>query len=332
MKFKTITLLALYAIHSFNPIQAAPITAPIDVYFLPDDLESMKTKLDELLDNAQEQVLVAMYWLTDHHVISKLIQLKQKGIDIQIIFDESTIDRDALLDNLINNNIFPHISPKKNGLMHNKFLVIDEKIVLTGSTNFTKTVFDPSFKYYNDENTLIIYSKEIAQKYVTIFDNLMIDIPLLYIKSLSSQLPTMTPEWMKKITRILYEKNPDFETFVKKMFQDYNIIKKAHLKSHFPDIETISTSQKFYLEGFGDNLEHLTFSQAAQKIENIDNVIQKMSMISQPPQQHPLAEPPTQKQIELLLKKGVSEYDVNQMTKKDASTAISRILKGYHYK
>jgi phosphatidylserine/phosphatidylglycerophosphate/cardiolipin synthase-like enzyme len=46
------------------------------------------------------------------------------------------------------------------GLMHHKVIILDQKIVVTGSYNFTE-----SAETTNDENVVIIFSPEIAEKY-----------------------------------------------------------------------------------------------------------------------------------------------------------------------
>ena len=48
--------------------------------------------------------------------------------------------------------------------MHHKVFIIDDKIVITGSYNPTK-----SGTSKNDENVLVIYSSEVAEKYLEEF-------------------------------------------------------------------------------------------------------------------------------------------------------------------
>jgi phosphatidylserine/phosphatidylglycerophosphate/cardiolipin synthase-like enzyme len=50
------------------------------------------------------------------------------------------------------------------GLIHHKVMIIDRKIVITGSYNFTA-----SAENTNDENLLIIYSPQIAELYLAEF-------------------------------------------------------------------------------------------------------------------------------------------------------------------
>ena len=49
--------------------------------------------------------------------------------------------------------------------MHHKVIIIDGRIVVTGSYNFSK-----SAKTRNDENTLIMHSPEIAELYIEEFE------------------------------------------------------------------------------------------------------------------------------------------------------------------
>lgn len=51
--------------------------------------------------------------------------------------------------------------------MHNKFCVIDDEVIITGSYNWTVRA-----DLENDENLLIIHSREIAKKYKEEFERL----------------------------------------------------------------------------------------------------------------------------------------------------------------
>ena len=51
--------------------------------------------------------------------------------------------------------------------MHNKFVVIDRRIVITGSFNWTTTAVDR-----NQKNLCILDNEELAVKYITEFEKL----------------------------------------------------------------------------------------------------------------------------------------------------------------
>lgn len=54
-----------------------------------------------------------------------------------------------------------------NGIMHDKFAIIDGQTVLTGSFNWT-----PSANYVNDENLLVLHSRRLADSYEEVFRSL----------------------------------------------------------------------------------------------------------------------------------------------------------------
>jgi phosphatidylserine/phosphatidylglycerophosphate/cardiolipin synthase-like enzyme len=51
--------------------------------------------------------------------------------------------------------------------MHNKIFIIDEKIVVTGSYNFTAKANDD-----NSENSLIVNNKEFTDRYIKEFNEI----------------------------------------------------------------------------------------------------------------------------------------------------------------
>ena len=53
-----------------------------------------------------------------------------------------------------------------NDFMHNKVMIIDDRIVITGSYNFSENAES------NDENTLILESGDVADAYTTNFESL----------------------------------------------------------------------------------------------------------------------------------------------------------------
>jgi len=158
-------LLCGYA-YGMDPGQA--VQATVKTYMLPEQQESANHEFFGLLDNAKHQVLIAMYWITDDFVVDKIIKAKKRGVNMQVIFDESTLQYSAdLVRKFINNGITPIVFPSSapaasESLMHNKFLVFDGKKVWIGSANFTKKAFDPASIRFNHENIVVIDSLIVA--------------------------------------------------------------------------------------------------------------------------------------------------------------------------
>jgi phosphatidylserine/phosphatidylglycerophosphate/cardiolipin synthase-like enzyme len=62
-------------------------------------------------------------------------------------------------ENLLDNGVKVGLDGNP-GSMHHKVIIIDERVVVTGSNNFSN-----SAKTRNDENTLVIHSPEMAGLY-----------------------------------------------------------------------------------------------------------------------------------------------------------------------
>lgn len=113
------------------------------------------------LSESKERVLIAIAWFTNTTISNALIGLK--NIEIDIVLDDNNINRNSTaIRNLIANGIkitFIKDLQKNYYSMHNKFCVIDNKIVLTGSYNWT---FNANT---NNENLALISNKDFATSY-----------------------------------------------------------------------------------------------------------------------------------------------------------------------
>ena len=226
--FCSVTLLGLQS----NVI--APYTADIETFFLPQSQEDIYARLSSLLDTAKKQVLIAMYWLTDEVVFNKLIELKRHGIDVQIIFDDSMTDWRAHLQAFIVNNIIPVVSPTRNGKMHNKFVVIDNSAVWTGSANFTPKVLIPSTTFFNDENIVIINSPIAAEQYSNAFNFIEKNIITVYIQNIAAGTPRNLLIWLIPLCQRLYQSNRLFKELLHELAPKYDYAGQANLFSAFP--------------------------------------------------------------------------------------------------
>ena len=77
------------------------------------------------------------------------------------VFDESQAKGNlgGEYERLLENGLNVRLDGNPRG-MHHKVILIDDRIVITGSYNFSNNA-----KTRNDENTLIVYSAEIAALY-----------------------------------------------------------------------------------------------------------------------------------------------------------------------
>jgi phosphatidylserine/phosphatidylglycerophosphate/cardiolipin synthase-like enzyme len=89
------------------------------------------------LASAQQQVHIAMYSFSINEIADVLVHLKGRGIPVQLIMESDNMDSTAV-KKMIAAGI-PIQGDQVASLMHDKFLVIDGRIVWTGSMNMTYT-------------------------------------------------------------------------------------------------------------------------------------------------------------------------------------------------
>jgi len=119
----------------------------------------------EEISKAQKQILVAVFSFTNMRIAKALVEAKNRGVKVYVITDEGQGESKygrKVLDFLASHGVKVKIKRgSKGGLMHHKYAVIDGKIVLTGSYNWTY-----SAEKRNDENLVAIEgSKNLAKAY-----------------------------------------------------------------------------------------------------------------------------------------------------------------------
>ncbi len=103
------------------------------------------------IDQAQIEILIALYYFTDPILAEALITAKSRGVAVQLILDRSQKNgRHSQAKRLNDAGIKVHFD-SKHRIFHHKFMVVDDRVVITGSQNWTK-----SAESVNAENTLIL--------------------------------------------------------------------------------------------------------------------------------------------------------------------------------
>jgi phosphatidylserine/phosphatidylglycerophosphate/cardiolipin synthase-like enzyme len=135
----------------------------LDTFFSPDD--QVLASLYDLLARSEKSIYFLAFSFTSNELGSIIRQQAEAGLDVRGVMDEEQINsntgtefdpfRQAGIDVRIDGN---------DGQMHHKVIIIDEKIVVTGSYNFSR-----SAEERNDENVVIIYNPQIAKFFLEEF-------------------------------------------------------------------------------------------------------------------------------------------------------------------
>jgi phosphatidylserine/phosphatidylglycerophosphate/cardiolipin synthase-like enzyme len=152
--------------------------APVDwykVYFTaPDDpsSESLRGGPDRTLADAiraaRLSVDVAAQQLDLWSMRDALIDAHRRGVAVRLVTESDYLDEKEVQE-LIEAGV-PVLGDRREGLMHNKFVVIDRIEVWTGSMNLTINGV-----YRNNNNLIRIRSSRLAENYTTEFDEMFVD-------------------------------------------------------------------------------------------------------------------------------------------------------------
>lgn len=162
--------------------------------------------IGEILDSATESINLALFVFSEQRLVDILALEQQQGVRIQALIDRGFAYRyyseglDMLGIALANQCSYeagnrPWSNPlttvgtprlPQGDLLHHKFGVIDEQIVITGSHNWSAAA-----NYNNDETVLVIYSPTVAQHYQREFERLYeaaaLGIPVTVQQKLEAQ-------------------------------------------------------------------------------------------------------------------------------------------------
>jgi len=124
--------------------------------------------LVEALDAARLSIDVAAYSLGLNSVRNALLGAHDRGVTVRIVMETGNMDRSD--PQIMMEAGIPIVGDNSDGLMHNKFIVIDKAEVWLGSMNFTDS------GTYEDNNSLMrIHSTDMAENYIKEFEEMFLD-------------------------------------------------------------------------------------------------------------------------------------------------------------
>jgi phosphatidylserine/phosphatidylglycerophosphate/cardiolipin synthase-like enzyme len=139
--------------------------AKTEVYFSLSDNPQKEIIKD--INQAETSINIAMYTFTDKEIALSMANAQQRGVKVRVYLDRSQIGSTYSISRfLVQNGIKVRISTN-NYIMHNKFAIIDNHLLLTGSYNWT---FAANNK--NEENLMVIDDPEIIEIFQNQFVNL----------------------------------------------------------------------------------------------------------------------------------------------------------------
>ena len=159
-------------------ISANLFASDTKMYMLPKQAKPALKQVLKELGKAKKSVKITIYNFTHKKIAKRLKYIAKKGIKVKIIYDfESTVQKR-------NKSTIYYLSKYKNietfrikgkfakrkkyyGKMHQKIALIDDKVLILGSANWSYSGFGKNY-----EVVLILKDKDLAKKYSKFFDSL----------------------------------------------------------------------------------------------------------------------------------------------------------------
>jgi len=140
-----------------NPQASVP--NGIQVYFSPRG--GATEAVVNALERATNSVLVQAYSFTSAPIAKALVEAHRRGVQVKVILDKSQRTEKYSEADFLKNSEVPTLIDAQHAIAHNKIMILDDCLVLTGSFNFTKAAEEN-----NAENLLVINDPALAKDYV----------------------------------------------------------------------------------------------------------------------------------------------------------------------
>ncbi|MFB9864585.1 phospholipase D-like domain-containing protein [Rufibacter immobilis] len=147
------------------PFFSSAVTLPCGAYFSPGD--TCLHAILQSLQAARKSLKICVFTISDDRITAEILAAHRRGVNIQLLTDnEKLFDKGSDIKQLAHAGIPVKIDNTANH-MHHKFAIIDQKYVLTGSYNWTR-----SAALYNHENVLVTADSKVVAGYCKEFNRL----------------------------------------------------------------------------------------------------------------------------------------------------------------
>ena len=136
----------------------------IVVVFTSED-PALKSAIVPIVQSATRSIRFLAFSFTDYPLADTMSQRFKAGVDVAGVFEKVGSETEAAELRTLMCRSVPVKQDGNPGFLHHKVIVVDERIVITGSLNFSTNAEEN-----NDENVIIIDNPEIARLYMQEFD------------------------------------------------------------------------------------------------------------------------------------------------------------------
>lgn len=149
-----------------SPLLSSPppsFDSAVSVCFTPG--QACDKQLINILATAQDSIRVAAYSFTSRPIAEALIAASRRGVDVRVLLDSGQLTARGSQGQRLRAHGVQVRYDDAHAIQHNKFIIVDIAIVITGSYNYTDAAQER-----NAENMLIARNPELAGKYTRNWD------------------------------------------------------------------------------------------------------------------------------------------------------------------
>ena len=136
----------------------------VGIYFTPP--ADVAAAVVDVIDQSKFEVLVQAYGFTHNGIAQALVRAHTRGVTVKVLLDAKTDSTNRYVTDLLVTQQIPLRLDAGHAIAHNKVIVVDGELVITGSFNFTN-----SAQTRNAENLLVLKSTELADSYKANWQN-----------------------------------------------------------------------------------------------------------------------------------------------------------------
>lgn len=135
----------------------------VEAYFAPED--GVLARLVDLVDGADESVYFMAYSFTSDALAQAMAAAAVRGVEVRGVLDrgQAASNTGGEYEFLRASGVQVRLDGEA-GNLHNKLIIIDETLVVTGSYNFSRNAEER-----NDENLVVIWDSDLAAQYLEQF-------------------------------------------------------------------------------------------------------------------------------------------------------------------
>lgn len=148
-----------------NTLISQPTDSQTDAFFSPGD--ACRSIITSQINSAIQNLRICVFTISDDVITNSIITAHKRGVKVQIITDnDKRSDEGSDIDYIREMGVPIKMDATPNH-MHHKFMVVDERALLTGSYNWTR-----SAALYNHENVLFTTEGGVIRSYLKEFSQL----------------------------------------------------------------------------------------------------------------------------------------------------------------